>query len=164
MTCANSAIRFCPNCGTPVITRHVFGSDRPACPACGYIHFADPKVAAAALVIVDGKVLLARRLNEPFQGYWTLPAGFVDACEDPARAAERECREETGLLVKVTGLYKVITGREHDAGADIVLVYSAIVVGGILEAGDDAGEAAWFTLDNLPPLAFRATIESLNGE
>ncbi len=163
MTCSNTTIRFCPCCGTPVTSRFLFGSDRPFCPACGWIHFADPKVASAAYVVSDGKVLLTRRVNEPFKGFWTLPAGFVDACEDPARAAERECLEETGLVVQVNGLYKLVTGREHDAGADIVLVYKAQIVGGALKAGDDADEAGWFSLDDLPPLAFRATNETLNG-
>jgi ADP-ribose pyrophosphatase YjhB (NUDIX family) len=163
MTCSNSTIHFCPSCGTPVTQRLLFGSDRPVCPACGWIHFADPKVAAAVLVMANNKVLLTRRVNEPFKGYWTLPAGFVDACEDPSKAAERECLEETGLVVAVSGLHKLITGREHDAGADIVLVYEAQIIGGELKAGDDADEAGWFSLDNLPPLAFRATNETLKG-
>lgn len=164
MTCSNSSIHFCPSCGTPVIINNIFGSDRPVCPACGWIHFSDPKVASAVLVEDNGKVLLTRRVNEPFKGYWTLPAGFIDACEDPAKAAERECFEETGLKVDVTVLHKVITGREHGAGADIVLVYKASIVSGELKAGDDADEAGWFSLDNLPSLAFRATIETLKGD
>jgi len=102
-------------------------------------------------------VLLNRRVNEPYRGKWSLPAGFVDAHEDPARAAERECLEETGLQVRVTGLLDVLAGREHSHGADIFIVYIADIVGGMLQAGDDADDAAFFPLDHLPPLAFATT-------
>ncbi len=150
-------INFCPRCGTKAEPQEKFGKLRAVCLNCGWIHFADPKVAAAALVEQGGRVLLVRRVNEPFRGLWTLPAGFVDAGEDPARAAERECLEETGLTVRVTRVLDVVAGREHPRGADFVIVYHAEVVGGELQAGDDADRADWFERSNLPPLAFRAT-------
>lgn len=134
-----------------------FGHVRPVCPQCGWIYFADPKVAAAILLEQDGRVLLARRVNEPFRGLWTLPAGFVDAGEDPARAAERECLEETSLSVRATKVLDVIAGREHPRGADFIIVYRGEIIGGELRAADDADRAEWFAVDNLPPLAFHAT-------
>jgi len=128
------------------------------------MYFADPKVAAAVLVEQEGRVLLVRRVNEPFRGLWTLPAGFVDAEEDPASAAARECEEETGLKVRVTRVLDVIAGREHERGADFVIVYAAEVESGILRAGDDADEVGWFAHPNLPPLAFKATRKVLGKE
>lgn len=150
-------IRFCPYCGTATEVRFLFGANRAVCPTCGWKHFDDPKVAAAVLVWVDGLVLLNRRVNEPQRGKWSLPAGFVDAYEDPARAAERECLEETGLQVHVTGLVDVIAGREHSHGADIFIVYTAEIIGGMLQAGDDADDVGFFPLEHLPPLAFETT-------
>ena len=149
--------RFCILCGTPTRPEELFGKLRPRCPRCGWIYFEDPKVAAAVLVEQDGRVLLTRRVNDPHRGEWTLPAGFVDAREDPARAAERECLEETGLVVRVSGLIDVISGREHPNGADMVILYRAEVVGGELAAGDDADQVGFFRREELPPLAFRAT-------
>jgi ADP-ribose pyrophosphatase YjhB (NUDIX family) len=134
-----------------------FGRQRAVCPNCGWIHFDDPKVAAAILIEQDGRVLLVRRVNEPFRGRWTLPAGFVDADEDPARAAERECMEETGLSVLATEVLDVIAGKEHPRGADFVIVYRGEANAGELKAADDADEAGWFARSELPPLAFRAT-------
>jgi ADP-ribose pyrophosphatase YjhB (NUDIX family) len=134
-----------------------FGRLRPICPSCGWVYFADPKVAAAVLVEQDGAVLLVRRVNPPFQGLWSLPAGFVDAGEDPARAAERECLEETGLRVRVTGLLEVLAGQEHARGAHILIVYRAEIVSGVITAGDDADRAAFFSRQHLPPLAFAST-------
>jgi len=112
-------------------------------------------------------VLLIRRANNPFRGLWTLPAGFVDAEEDPARAAERECLEETGLRVRVTGVMDVIAGLEHPRGANTIIFYRAELLSGQLTARDDADQAAFFPLDDLPPLAFQATkriLERLRDE
>jgi 8-oxo-dGTP diphosphatase len=126
-------VRFCIRCATPVERKLLFGLQRPYCPACGWIHFEDPKVAAAVLVEENGRVLLVRRGIDPHIGLWTVPAGFVNAYEDPARAAERECLEETGLIVKVTELLHVIPGREHPRGADMVIAYRAELTGCWLE-------------------------------
>ena len=132
---ADARISYCPLCGTALVLTEKFGRSRPTCPNCGWIHFSDPKVAAAVVLQQGGRVLLVRRINQPFRGRWTLPAGFVDAGEDPRKAAERECLEETGLSVHATRVIDVIAGREHERGADFVIVYAA----------------------ELPPLAFRAT-------
>jgi 8-oxo-dGTP diphosphatase len=150
-------IHFCIRCGSPVDRVLKFGAERPVCPQCGWIYFADPKVAAAVLVEKEGQILLVQRGREPQAGFWSLPAGFVDAWEDPARAAERECLEETGLVVRVTGLLDVIAGREHAQGADMVIAYRAEIVGGQLAAGDDAAQAGFFSRTELPPLAFKTT-------
>jgi ADP-ribose pyrophosphatase YjhB (NUDIX family) len=150
-------INFCPRCGAAVAQAERFGKLHAVCPQCDWIHFADPKVAAAVLVEQNGRVLLVRRANEPFCGLWTLPAGFVDADEDPAQAASRECLEETGLTVRITRVLDVIAGREHPRGADFIIIYGADVLGGDLLPADDADAADWFTRDQLPPLAFRAT-------
>ena len=133
------------------------GEERPTCPACGWVHYEDPKVACGALLLQGDKVLLVRRTMEPFQGLWSLPAGFVNAFELPETAVVREMREETGLIVKVENLFTVLSGREHPRGSDIFLVYLVTQVGGVLAADDDAGDAAWFNLDALPPLAFETT-------
>ena len=156
-------VKFCPCCGTMVGQADRFGKVRPVCTQCGWIHFPDPKVAAAALIEQDGRVLLVRRVNEPFRGLWTLPAGFVDAGEDPADTAARECLEETGLTVRILHVLDVIAGREHPRGADFIIVYSAQVISGELMAGDDADQAAWFERTDLPPLAFRATRKTLES-
>ena len=115
-------IKFCPRCGTPVEMADRFGKIRPVCTQCGWIHFADPKVAAAVLIEQNSHVLLVRRVNEPYRGLWTLPAGFVDAGEDPSDAAIRECMEETNLAVQILNVLDVIAGREHPRGADFIIV------------------------------------------
>ena len=150
-------VKFCPRCGTPVDYKEKFGAVRPVCPQCHFIHFQDPKVAAAVLIQEGRSVLLVRRVNEPHRGLWTLPAGFVNGGEDPAEAAARECLEETGLTVQVTRVHDVIAGKEHERGADFIIIYAAKVISGEMNAADDADAVEWFDQDHLPPLAFAAT-------
>jgi ADP-ribose pyrophosphatase YjhB (NUDIX family) len=120
-------------------------------------------VAAGVLVVDQGRVLLVRRAFDPERGKWALPAGFVDAWEDPRQAAARECLEETGLDVEVEGLEQVFYGREHDIGADIMFVYRARPLGGALSARDDADAVRFFPLGQLPLLAFTSTQRTLDG-
>jgi 8-oxo-dGTP diphosphatase len=155
-------VNYCLRCGSPLTLAERFGHVRPVCLACGWIYFADPKVAAAALIQQNRQVLLVRRANDPQRGLWTLPAGFVDAGEDPAEAVRRECREETGLEVRTTGLVDLLYGQEHPRGAHIFIVYRAEIIGGTLQPGDDVDDANFFSLHDLPPLAFKTTLQILS--
>lgn len=159
-------LNYCPRCGHALKDREAFGRVRRFCPACERVVFRDLKVAAGVIVEREGQILLVRRRMRPHQGTWTFPAGFVEFDEAPADAAVRECREETGLEVEITGLLDVIAGREHEYGADIVIVYHARLVGGEPRAGDDVDRVAFFAPDQdgdgFPPLAFRATRVALD--
>jgi ADP-ribose pyrophosphatase YjhB (NUDIX family) len=154
-------VNYCLRCGNPLTQAERFGHLRPVCPACGWIYFADPKVATAALIQQNGQILLVRRANDPQRGLWTLPAGFVDAGEDPAEAVRRECQEETGLEICITGLVDLLSGQEHPRGAHILIVYRAEITGGSLRPGDDVDAAGFFSLQDLPPLAFKTTLTIL---
>ena len=150
-------INFCPRCGHGLERRQLYGALRPVCPSCGRIHFFDPKVAVGVLIQDAGRLLLVKRGNDPQRGKWSVPAGFVDAGEDPARAAEREALEETGLQVRVSGLLDVYPRVGVTDGADILIVYHAQVAGGQLTPGDDAEAVGYFDPDDLPELAFDST-------
>ena len=152
-------IHFCPRCGHRLEHRAVYGKVRPVCPSCGRIHFIDPKVAVGVLIQDAGRLLLIKRGNDPERGKWTVPAGFVDGGEDPARAAEREALEETGLVVRVTGLFDVYARVRTTEGADILIVYRAQVVGGQLAPGDDAQAVGYFGPGELPELAFDSSVQ-----
>lgn len=106
-----------------------------------------------------GRLLLVRRGVGPGRGAWALPAGFVDAGEDPRRAAARETLEETGLQVEVGAVVEVYPGPATTGarGATFFLAFEATVVGGALAAADDALDAGFFALDALPALAFDST-------
>ncbi len=150
-------LNYCVRCGHALERRETLGAMRPVCTQCGRVHFIDPKVAVGLVVARGGRLLLVQRRNEPESGKWSIPAGFVDAGEDPARAAEREGLEETGLRLEVTGLLDVYAKGQDTEGADILIVYTARAVGGELQPGDDAAQAAYFAPADLPELAFVST-------
>jgi 8-oxo-dGTP diphosphatase len=150
-------VNYCPRCGAKLTQVERFGRLRPVCPACGWVYFADPKVAVAVLLEQGAKILMVRRAVDPARGMWTLPAGFVDAGENPERAAERELLEETGLQARVTELLDVMYGQEHPRGAHIVIFYRAELLSGTLRADDDVDRVAFFSRNDLPPLAFSTT-------
>ncbi|HEU4941145.1 MAG TPA: NUDIX domain-containing protein, partial [Candidatus Eisenbacteria bacterium] len=76
--------------------------------------------------------------------------------------AVREAREETGLRVRLDGLFGVYAGRDDPRTRAVLILYHARITGGRLTAGDDASEVAFFPLERLPrPIAFRAHVEAL---
>ncbi len=154
-----TSMRYCPHCAHPLEERLAFDRLRPVCPACGFIHFRNPKVGVSVLVEGQGKVLLVRRAVDPQLGKWCLPSGFIEWDEAPEAAAVRECAEETGLDVAVTELLEVVHYTEDFRGAGVNLTYRATVTGGRLQAGDDADGARFFSPAELPApeeIAFRS--------
>ena len=154
---APEAIKFCSRCATPMETQLVNGKPRRVCPGCGFIHFTDPKVGVGVFVVHEGKILLVRRIMHPEIGKWSIPAGFIDQGEDPRETAVREALEETNLQVAVERLIDVYHNPPSQGGASIFIMYQARLLGGQLQAGDDADEAAFFALDDLPEIAFIST-------
>jgi len=143
---------FCANCGHALGERTVEGKVRPACPACGTVVYADPKLAVAVLLERGGGILLGRRSPSALAGgKWSFPAGFVDRGERVEDAAIREVREETGLDIRLDaliGLYSAI------GQTTVLAAYAGSISGGILDAADDLTELAFFPLDRLPEPAF----------
>lgn len=145
-------MRYCPDCATELVAREVAGRSRPACPSCRFVHFADPKLAVALVIEDSGRLLLGRRGEHAMAaGKWSFPAGFVDRGEVVEDAARREAREETGLKVRLDGLL----GLYSAAGEAVVLaVYVASITGGVMAAGDDLRQLAFYSPAELPEPAF----------
>ena len=142
---------FCQRCGHRLAQRAVDSIPRPYCPGCGYVVFLDPKLAAVVLATTDGKLVMVRRATEPAIGRWSFPSGYVDRGEAVEDAAVREVKEETGLDIEIAEL----VGLYSRSGNPVVLaVYSAQVVGGLMEPGDEVQETALFDPDELPALPF----------
>src|ERR671925_869555 len=98
-------VNYCLHCGAALAPREIEGHYRPACSACGWVYYVDPKVAVAVLIGRDGKLLLNRRAIEPGLGKWSFPSGYVNRGEVLEEAAAREVQEETGLDVQVDALF-----------------------------------------------------------
>lgn len=102
------------------------------------------------------ELLLIRRGNAPFKGKWALPGGFVDEDEPLEKAAERELKEETSLKgMLLTQMHTFGEPGRDPRGHTVSVVYVGYLPeGAVARAGDDAAQAAWFSLDDLPSMAF----------
>ncbi len=121
----------------------------------------------------DLKIMLIQRGLEPFKGEWALPGGFARVNETLEETARRELKEETGIeKVYLEQLY-TFDAKDRDPRERIITVaYYALVKleGHNIQATTDARKAAWFSVDDLPELAFDhedlvdAALERLKGK
>jgi 8-oxo-dGTP diphosphatase len=103
------------------------------------------------------KVLLIQRKNWPFEGTWAIPGGFVDMDEPLEDAAARELYEETEIEGVYLEQFYTFGQPDRDPRTRVITVaYLALVDAGRLQprAADDAADVGWFSVHNLPPLAF----------
>lgn len=165
--------QFCARCGAGLVTDVPELDDRPRrlCRACGYVAYVNPKLAAGTVPVRDGRVALIRRGVPPREGLWSWPCGYVEIDETIETCAVRETREECGLDVELgpmLGLFSyplLPEGPQGWMGGFVIVCYATRSVEGTIQAGDDATEAAWYDLDDLPwdLLAFRSSHDGLRA-
>ncbi len=114
--------------------------------------FRQPKLAVDCIVLIEGRVLLIRRKNEP-KG-WALPGGFVNYGETVEQAVKREIKEETGLELADLRQFRVYSDPDRDPRGHCV---SVVFVGqglGKPMAGDDAEDYRLIELDQVERVNF----------
>lgn len=125
--------------------------------------YAYPRPAVTVDIIVtrtlndSTQILLIERKNEPFKNQWALPGGFVDIDEEIEDAAYRELTEETSISDIKLHQYRTFGKPGRDPrGRTISIIYFGQLVNEKqkIEAGDDAKNLKWFSIDDLPVLAF----------
>ena len=111
-------------------------------------------IPCAGAIVVDaaGRLLLVRRGRPPSVGSWSVPGGRCEPGEDAAAACVREVAEETGLAVRVTSWVGRVERDAPGGGTYVIDDFACTLVGGTLQAGDDASDAGWFTPDELAAL------------
>jgi len=108
-----------------------------------------------AIIPYKGGIVLIKRKNEPFKGYYALPGGIVEYGERVEDAAVREVKEETGLECRVKKLVGVYSDPNRDPrGHFVSICFLMEVIGGELKASSDAEDVKVFKLGDLPKLAF----------
>ena len=100
-------------------------------------------------------VLLIERGIEPFKGCWAFPGGFMRMDEDAETCARRELEEETGLKdvhVEQFGTFSEVN--RDPRGRTVTIAHFALVKKSEVKGADDAADAKWFRIGDIPPLAF----------
>lgn len=103
------------------------------------------------------EVLLIQRKHYPFEGMWALPGGFVDLNETVEHAVIRELEEETHLKLKeLKQLFTFSEPGRDPRGHTVSVTFFGTVdyADSAVKGGDDAADARWFAMENLPLLAF----------
>ena len=101
------------------------------------------------------RVLLVQRGIEPYKGRWAFPGGFMKIDESAEQCALRELREETGLEAAYVRQFHAFTAVDRDPRERVVTIaFYALVRLQDVKGGDDAADARWFALDEIPHLAF----------
>lgn len=101
------------------------------------------------------KVLLIKRGVKPYAGWWAFPGGFVKIDESAEEGALRELQEETSLSPAYVEQFHTYSNPDRDPRERVITIaYYALVKIGEIRGGDDAKEAKWFALDEIPHLAF----------
>lgn len=155
-------VRFCERCSAALVLKPVEGHIRPVCPACGFVVYLDPKVAAGVILTLEDEVVLLKRGIEPGIGKWVFPGGYVDRGEQVEAAAAREAREEVGLEVEIEDLLGVYSYPNVTA---VLVVYTGVAVGGELKGNFETLEVQTYPPGRIPwsELAFRSTVEALRA-
>ena len=100
-------------------------------------------------------VLLIERGIEPFKGCWAFPGGFMQMDEDAETCARRELEEETGLKADYVEQFGTFSDVNRDPrGRTVTIAHYALVKKSEVKGADDAAQAKWFPIGNIPPLAF----------
>lgn len=120
-----------------------------------------PRPAVTADCVIFGfdgvgiKVLLIQRGIEPFKGKWALPGGFMNMNETVEECAKRELKEETGLTNASVEQFHCFSDVNRDPRERVVTVaHYALVRLADVKGGDDAASARWFSMNEIPSLAF----------
>lgn len=137
--------KYCPQCKKDLDLTGEF----PYCPNCNLTIYKNSKPCTSVLIIKNDKVLLSKRGIEPYKGDWDTVGGFLKSGEHPEVGALRETLEETGLVVKLTGLLGIYMDKYGENGYDTQAnVYLAEISSGELKAMDDVSSLEWVDIKN----------------
>ena len=147
--------KYCPLCGQELSCDFIEGKNRKNCPSCGFVDYRNPLPCVSIIGIKKDKIVLIKRGIEPSKGSWAPPSGFMEYGEPPEETALREFYEETSLKAKIIKLLGVYSQHTEIYGNLVIITFLVQITGGKIKAGDDAEEASFFNIDEIPPMKYK---------
>lgn len=138
--------QFCPMCAAPLVDRVAPDRTRLACPTGHWTHWGNPLPVLAAVVEIDGKILLARNAAWPERRF-ALITGFMERGETPEQGIARELREETTLAaetISLIGVYEFMRKNE------LIIAYH-VKASGQISLSEELAEFRLITPEKLRP-------------
>ena len=121
--------------------------ERDVCATCGFIHYVNPKVVTGSIVRHNDAILLCRRAIEPRRGFWTLPAGYLEAREATSVGAAREAYEEALARIEIDALLAVYNIPRI---SQVQVIYRARLLSPDVAAGPESEAVGLFTWEEIP--------------
>ena len=121
--------------------------ERQVCDHCGLVHYDNPKIVVGSVATWEDRVLLCRRAIMPREGYWTLPAGYLELNESPEQGALREAWEEARARLVIDQLLATYAITRI---SQVQLIYRARLASPEVAAGPESQEVGLFTWDQIP--------------
>ncbi|MCH8553181.1 MAG: NUDIX hydrolase [Natronospirillum sp.] len=155
-------MKYCSVCATPVEFSVPADDNMPRyhCPACGTIHYQNPRVIVGTLPVLDGQLLLCKRNIEPRFGLWTLPGGFMENGETLQEGAARETWEEARNAPDLQQMLSVISLPQFD---QVHVYYLAAMTSPEFSETAESSEVRLFRPTDIPwdQIAFRTVLATL---
>ncbi|MFX4220883.1 MAG: NUDIX hydrolase [Thalassobaculum sp.] len=132
------------------VTRRVPAGDnreRLVCDDCGFINYINPKIVVGSVVTLGDRFLLCRRAIDPRDGYWTIPAGYMEERETTVEGAMREAWEEAYAKIEIDALLGIYNIPRI---SQVQMIYRARLLDPDVKAGEETREVGLFAWDEIP--------------
>lgn len=138
-----------PNTSSSFVRQIPDGDDRErlVCGDCGFINYENPQIVVGTVATWENKILMCRRAIQPRDGFWTLPAGYLELHESPEDGARREAHEEATAEIAIDTLLAVYSIPRI---SQVQLIYRGRLVHPDIEAGVESLEVGLFDWDEIP--------------
>lgn len=143
-------MKYCSECGSNRVQITIPEGDnreRHVCPACGAIHYTNPRIIAGVLPVWEDRILLCKRAIHPRKDFWTLPAGFLENGETLQQGAERETLEEAEARVDIHDIYTIFNLTHIH---QVYIFFRGTLINGEYGIGEESSDAALFSADEIP--------------
>ena len=121
--------------------------ERAVCAHCGFVDYRNPKIVVGSVALWKDEILLCRRAIEPRQGFWTLPAGYLELGESAEEGARREAWEEARARLALDRLLAVYSVPRI---SQVQLMFRARLAAPDIAAGPESAEVGLFAWEDIP--------------